>query len=272
MCQLAISAAPAASGPTFVRAGRVGVAVAVAAGVLEARPVHAARHERLAAAAVDQVVARDPQLRRGAGTPPARPGTDGHQETRRDPTSDVSSLPQRGKARTRRPCDLAASPQDLFQTFHTAGPTPDSKRMPRRHVAALIVLLATLVSGCRLEVRSAMHVTASAATLKAKVHCGGAKHVRFHGRAWWQLRRAGASAWKRVTPKRRFACRKRTKRIVISGRLKGLHAGVLYQYRLAVDPASTRRKAALLPCQALQDRGAAAAGAATARPPPGAGL
>jgi hypothetical protein len=108
--------------------------------------------------------------------------------------------------------------------------------MPRRHVAALIVLLATLVSGCRLEVRSAMHVTANAATLKAKVHCGGPKHVRFHGRAWWQLRRAGASAWKRVTPKRRFACRKRTKRIVISGRLKGLHAGVLYQYRLAVDP------------------------------------
>lgn len=61
-------------------------------------------------------------------------------------------------------------------------------------------------------------------------------HGRAHGRVWWQLRQAGSSAWQRVSRKRQFACAKRHKRIVVSKRVTGLRAGVLYQYRLAVDP------------------------------------
>ena len=108
--------------------------------------------------------------------------------------------------------------------------------MTKRHAVALIALLTCLGSGCSLQINRASHVTAHAATLKAKLHCGARKHVRLRGRVWWQLRQAGASAWKRVTPKRRFACHKRTKRIFISGRVAGLRAGVVYQYRVAVDP------------------------------------
>ena len=108
--------------------------------------------------------------------------------------------------------------------------------MTKRHAAALVVLLTGLVSGCSLEVKRATHVTADSATLKAKLDCGARKHVRPRGSLWWQLRQAGTPAWKRVTPKRRFACHKRSKGIVVSGRATGLRAGVVYQYRLAVDP------------------------------------
>jgi hypothetical protein len=83
--------------------------------------------------------------------------------------------------------------------------------MTKRHAAALVVAaLTTLATGCSLEIKRATHVTADAASLKAKVHCGARKHVRLHGRLWWQLRQAGTSAWMRVTPKRRFVCHKRS--------------------------------------------------------------
>jgi hypothetical protein len=108
--------------------------------------------------------------------------------------------------------------------------------MTKRRAAALVVLLTGLVSGCSLQINRATHVTADAATLKASVHCGARKHVRLHGRLWWQVRQAGTSAWRRVSHKRRFGCGKRRKRIVISKRVTGLRAGVVYQYRLAVDP------------------------------------
>jgi hypothetical protein len=108
--------------------------------------------------------------------------------------------------------------------------------MPKRHAAALAVLLLSLLSGCRFEVSRASHVTADAATLKAKLHCGTRKHSRPRGRVWLQMRRAGTSAWHRVSRKRRFACSKRHRRIVISKRVTGLRAGVAYQYRLALDP------------------------------------
>ncbi len=108
--------------------------------------------------------------------------------------------------------------------------------MTKRHAAALVVLLASLASGCSFEIKRATDVTADAATLKAKVHCGARKHVRPHGRLWWQMRQAGTSAWKRISRKRRFACDKRRKRIVISKRVTGLRVGMVYQYRLAVDP------------------------------------
>jgi hypothetical protein len=137
------------------------------------------------------------------------------------------------------PASLApsgASPQDLSHAVESTRQAPDSNCMTKSHAAALVVLLTGLVSGCSLQINRATHVTAEGATLKAKLHCGARKHVRLHGRLWWQLRQPGATAWKRVTPKRRFACHRRTKRIVISGRVTGLRAGVLYQYRLAVDP------------------------------------
>jgi hypothetical protein len=108
--------------------------------------------------------------------------------------------------------------------------------MSKRHAAALVVLTTGLFGGCGFEVKRATHVTANAATLKAKVHCGTRKHVRLHGRLWWQLRQSGTSAWKRVSHKRHFACGKRRKLIAVSKRVAGLHAGVEYQFRLAVDP------------------------------------
>jgi hypothetical protein len=121
--------------------------------------------------------------------------------------------------------------------------------MPKSLAAAFAVLLvAAVATGCRLEVRPAAHVTAHAATLKAKVHCGALKqarkhrrhrahrHVRPHGRIWLQLRRTGKHQWKRVTRKRHFACAGQRKRVAIAKRVRGLRAGALYEYRLAVDP------------------------------------
>jgi hypothetical protein len=108
--------------------------------------------------------------------------------------------------------------------------------MAKRHAAALILLLSGLASGCTVEIRRATHVTAEGARFKAVVHCAAREHVRLRGRLWWQLRQSGASAWKRVSPKRRFACHKRGKRILVSGRVAGLQAGVEHQYRLAIDP------------------------------------
>jgi hypothetical protein len=107
--------------------------------------------------------------------------------------------------------------------------------MSKRLAAALVVLVAGLSAGCTVEVKRATHVTADAATLRAKLDCGKRKH-RLHGRFWWQLRQSGTPAWTRVSRKRRFACAKRRKRIVLSKRVAGLHAGVEYQFRLAVDP------------------------------------
>jgi hypothetical protein len=88
-----------------------------------------------------------------------------------------------------------------------------------------------------VETRGAAHVTANAATLEAKVRCGKrAKRVAAHGRAWWQLRRADRKRWRRVSAKRRFDCRKKAKRVHFQKRVKGLRAGVRYEFRLVVDP------------------------------------
>jgi hypothetical protein len=71
---------------------------------------------------------------------------------------------------------------------------------------------------------------------QARKHRRDRKHARAHGRLWWQLRRADGGTWRRVSRKRHFACTKRRKHLVISKRVTGLRAGVLYAYRLAVDP------------------------------------
>ena len=121
--------------------------------------------------------------------------------------------------------------------------------MPKSLVAALAaVLVAAVATGCSLQVQRATHVTAHAATLKAKVHCGALKqarkhrrhrahrHVRPHGRIWLQLRRTGRHDWKRVTRKRHFSCAGQRKRVASAKRVRGLRAGALYEYRLAADP------------------------------------
>ena len=108
--------------------------------------------------------------------------------------------------------------------------------MTRRHAAALILLLTGFATGCSFQVKRATHVTADAATLKAKLHCEARKDKRLHGRAWWQLRESGSHSWRKVSRRRRFACGKRRKRIAISKRVTGLRAGAEYQFRLAVDP------------------------------------
>jgi len=107
----------------------------------------------------------------------------------------------------------------------------------KRHAAALILLLTGFASGCSFQLKRATHVTADAATLKARLQCGARKHTQhLHGRVWWQLRQAGTHGWSKVSRKRRFACGKRRKRLVISRRVTGLHTGVEYQYRVAFDP------------------------------------
>lgn len=115
-----------------------------------------------------------------------------------------------------------------------SGLAPDSNGMRCRHFAALTALVLLLTTGCSYQVKRATHVTAYAATVTAKVRCG--KQPRLHGRVWWQLRRSGRDQWHRVGRKRHFSCGKRRKRMVLSRRFKGLKAGVLYEYRLAVDP------------------------------------
>jgi hypothetical protein len=127
--------------------------------------------------------------------------------------------------------------------------------MTKRHAAAFVVLLTGFASGCTVEVKRATHVTADAATLKAKVGCGARKHVRLHGRLWWQLRQSGTSAWKRVSRKRRFACGKRRKRLVVSKRVGGLHAGVEYQFRIAVDPRRRGGRRVYSPVRRFKTRG-----------------
>ena len=78
-----------------LRAGRVGVAVAVAAGVLEARPVHAPRHEGLAAAAVNQVVAHHFSRGPAAAETGSADASDRHDQSRRDPSLRARLRPAR---------------------------------------------------------------------------------------------------------------------------------------------------------------------------------
>jgi hypothetical protein len=106
--------------------------------------------------------------------------------------------------------------------------------MRRRHVAVLTALALLLTTGCSYQLKRATQITAHGATVSAKIRCG--KQPRLHGRVWWQLRRAGNDHWRRISRKRRFSCGKRRKRLVLTRRVKGLRAGVAYQYRLAVDP------------------------------------
>lgn len=128
--------------------------------------------------------------------------------------------------------------------------------MTNRHIAALAVLLTTLTAGCSFQLKRATNITADAATLRAEMDCGARKHSgarkhnggrkhrrgrgqarrHRHGRLWLQLRQSGTSDWARVGHKRRFACGKRRKRIVISRRVTGLSPSVVYQYRLVADP------------------------------------
>ncbi|MEA2379905.1 MAG: hypothetical protein QOD13_3812 [Thermoleophilaceae bacterium] len=159
------------------------------------------------------------------------------------------------------PTLAAPPPQDLSQIFDVARGCPDSDCMTKRHAAAAVVLLTGLISGCSYEVKRATHVTADAATLKAKVHCGSRKHVRkhgrFHGRLWWQLRQSGTPGWKRVSRKRHFACGERRKRIVVSKRVHGLRAGAEYQFRLALDPRRRGGRRVFSPVRRFRTRGSA---------------
>src|SRR5215208_1172619 len=105
---------------------------------------------------------------------------------------------------------------------------PDRNRVTKRHAAALILLLTGFASGCSFQLKRATHVTADAATLKAKLQCGARKHKRLHGRVWWQLRQTGTHGWSKVSRRRRFACGKRRKQIEISKRVTGLRPGLQY--------------------------------------------
>jgi hypothetical protein len=121
---------------------------------------------------------------------------------------------------------------------------PDTKNVSRLHAAvvAAAFAFAALAGGCSLETKGAAHVTANAATLEAKLRCGKRGKRVAHGRAWWQLRRADRREWRRVSPKRRFHCGKQAKRgkqgkrVRFVKRVKGLRAGVRYEFRLVVDP------------------------------------
>ena len=102
-----------------------------------------------------------------------------------------------------------------------------------RKSLALLAALAALAAGCGADTKRATNVTSSSATLNAEVSCASGTR----GTAWWELRKAGTSAWKAVGASA-FACpNAELHSIGISKDVAGLRAGVRYDYRLAADPA-----------------------------------
>jgi hypothetical protein len=100
-------------------------------------------------------------------------------------------------------------------------------------VAALA--LAALGAGCAVQSERVTQVSASAATLEANVAC--VSNAR--GVVWWEVRKAGAAAWRAAGQREPFACPRsaRVRTLELSERVAGLRAGTRYQYRVAGDPA-----------------------------------
>jgi hypothetical protein len=129
---------------------------------------------------------------------------------------------------------------------------------------------AVLTAGCAVDTQQATNVSSSSATLNAAVRCDEGSR----GTAWWELRKAG-SAWQVLDPKGSFVCPASDRTLRISRQVKGLRAGVRYDYRLVGDPGSsggrsfasdqtsftTRRFSPGLVASADHGRSAAAAGA-----------
>ena len=102
-----------------------------------------------------------------------------------------------------------------------------------RKLLAIAAGFAALTAGCAVDAKRATDITPSSATLNATVRCDAGSR----GTAWWELRKAG-SAWQPASPKGTFGCPAANRSLRVSRDVKGLRAGVRYEYRVAADPAA----------------------------------
>ena len=70
-----------------------------------------------------------------------------------------------------------------------------------KKLLAAAAVLAVLTTGCAVQATRATNVTATSATLNAKVQC----RPGTTGQAWWELRQSGG-AWKVVGAKSSLGC------------------------------------------------------------------
>ena len=96
---------------------------------------------------------------------------------------------------------------------------------------AVAAALAMLTTGCAVQATRATNVTASSATLNAKVHCTSGTA----GEAWWELRQSGG-AWKAIGGKSAVACLAANRTLAISQTVGSLSAGTKYEFRVAAAP------------------------------------
>ncbi|MEA2418379.1 MAG: hypothetical protein QOE60_585 [Thermoleophilaceae bacterium] len=102
-----------------------------------------------------------------------------------------------------------------------------------RKFLAVSAAFALLTAGCAVDTKQATNITSASATLNAAVRCDAGSRAT----AWWELRKAGA-AWQVVGTKGTFACPTSDQTLRVSRDVKGLRAGVRYDYRLVADPDS----------------------------------
>jgi hypothetical protein len=102
-----------------------------------------------------------------------------------------------------------------------------------RKFLAVAAGFAVLTAGCAVDTKHATNITPSSATLNATVQCDAGSR----GTAWWELRKAG-SAWQPASAKATVECPAADQPLRVSHDVKGLRAGVSYEYRVAADPAA----------------------------------
>jgi len=94
---------------------------------------------------------------------------------------------------------------------------------------ALTLALALLATGCSVDTKRATNVTSSSATLGGEVDCS----FEGAGVIWFELRESGSSAWQLASGKRDVSCERGDRGTIgFSNNVKGLRAGVQYDYRL----------------------------------------
>ena len=100
-----------------------------------------------------------------------------------------------------------------------------------KKLLAAAAVLAVLTTGCAVQATRATNVTATSATLNAKVRCKPGTT----GQAWWELRQSGG-AWKVVGAKSSLGCPAANRTFAISRTVGSLSAGTKYEYRVAAEP------------------------------------
>jgi len=102
-----------------------------------------------------------------------------------------------------------------------------------RKSLAIAAGFAALTAGCAVDTKRATNITPSSATLNATVRCDAGSRAS----AWWELRKPG-SAWQAASARATVECPAADQLLRLSHDVKGLRAGVRYEYRVAADPAA----------------------------------